>query len=293
MDVGALSDAMTDAVQRAAPSVVRISRRRASASGTVVEPDLVLTSAALVLGGSEVGVALEGGAQRVGHVLGSDLASDLALVRVDGGGLSPLSWRDPRTVKVGELVLALARPGRSIRASSRIVGVVGKDVSAGRGVRLPFWIETDRGLPDGFLGGPLVDLSARLLGPSTDRLVRGADLAIDADTAARVVADLRDHGHVRRGWIGVAVNPVRLPEKLRVEAGQDTAVLVVDVEPGGPAERAGVMVGDLVLGLDEARVEGPADLAGALARRAAREVSLRMARGGVMDTRAVMATERP
>lgn len=292
MDMGGLSDAMTAAVEKAAPSVVRISRRRASASGTVVEPDLVLTSATLVAGESEVGVTLEDGAQRAGHVLGSDLATDLALVRVDGGGLTPLSWRDPRTVKVGELVLALGRPGRSIRASARIVGVVGKDVSARRGVRLPFWIETDRGLPDGFLGGPLVDLSACLVGPNTDRLVRGADLSIDADTAARVVAELRAHGHVRRGWIGVAVNPVRLPEKLRAEAGQDTAVIVVDVEPGGPAERAGVMVGDLVLALDTVRVSGPEGLAAALAERAAREVSLRMARGGVVETRAVSATER-
>lgn len=292
MDVAGLSNAMTVAVDTAAPSVVGIARRRARASGTVVDAEHVLTSAALVRGEGEVGVTLHDGSHRIGSVVGSDHATDLALVRIEGGGLTPLSWRDPRTVRVGEIVLALARPGRSIRASSRIVGVVGTDVSAARGVRLPFWIETDRGLPDGFLGGPLVDLMGRLVGPSTDRLVRGADLAIDAETAARVVADLREHGRVRRGWIGVAVNPARLPERLRAEAGQDAAVLVVDVEPGGPADRAGVIVGDLVLGVDSERVMGPSDLAAALRDRAARDVSLRIARGGVLETRSVTTAER-
>lgn len=292
MDVAGLSDAMTAAVEAAAPSVVGIVRRRARASGTAVDAEHVLTSAALVHGADEVGVTLHDGTHRAGSVLGCDPATDLALVQVDGGGLTPLSWRDPRTVKVGEIVLALARPGRSIRASSRIVGVVGTDVSAARGIRLPFWIETDRGLPEGFLGGPLVDLMGRLVGPSTDRLVRGADLAVDAETAARVIADLRAHGRVRRGWIGVAVNPARLPERLRAEAGQDAAVLVVDVEPGGPADRAGVIVGDLVLGVDAVRVTGPSDLAAALRERAARDVLLRLARGGVIETRSVTTTER-
>lgn len=289
--VEGISNATVDAVEKAAASVVRITRGRASASGTVVESDLVLTSATLVRGEEDVDVALADGSTRRGTVVGTDPASDLALVRVEGGGLTPLPWRDPRSVKVGEHVLALARPGRSIRASARIVGVVGRDVGAGRGVRLPFWIETDRGLPDGFLGGPLVDLQARLVGIDTDRLVRGADLAIDADTANRVISDLRDHGRMRRGWIGVAVSPARLPDALKTSA-QSSAVVIVDLELGGPADRAGLFVGDLVLAVDDTTIAGPADLAAALRARPGRDIELHIARGGARETRKLTTTER-
>lgn len=290
-----LGEAMSAAIERAAPSVVQVSEghghRRVRASGTAWSDTLVVTAAHAVHA-DEATVRLHDGTEKRATVLGRDLATDLAVLEVEGGGLTPIAFADASAVAVGHLAIALARPGRNVRASLRMVGVIGRDVPTRAGARLPLWIETDRGLPEGFSGGPLLDAEGLAIGVGTDGLVRAADLAIPRDEVDRVVSEIRAHGHVRRGWLGVAVNPVRLPRKLADELGQASGALVIGVEEGGPADAAGVVLGDVIVSIAGAPVRGPDDLVSALRSRIAEAVEVRLVRAGVVETRQVTTIAR-
>ena len=289
-----LGESMASAVDAAAPSIVKVAARCGRGSGVVWSEDLVVTAAHLVAGSREARVRLHDGAERAAKVLGGDSGSDVAVLRVEGGGLVPLAFvEDPASVRVGHLALALARPGRGIRASMRIVGVIGRDVPTRFGSLLPLWIETDRGLPEGFSGGATVDARGRAIGLSTDGLVRGADLAIPRDVIARVVDEVLAHGRVRRGWLGVALTTARLPSAIAAQVGRDVGALVSAIEEDGPAARGGLSIGDALVEIDGARVRGPEDVATILATRVDADVALRIVRASAVSTLTVRTGVRP
>lgn len=270
-----LSDGLASLVERAGPGVLGIG----PATGIAWSADLAVTSASeLRCAKGEVEVRLPDGRTTGGRVLGLDPASDLAVVRVEGGGLSPMARREG-TPRVGEVVLSLARPGRAIRASQRIVGLVGKDVRARRGLVLRDYVEMDRGFPDGFVGGPVVDASGALVGLGTDRVIRGADLAVTANELAPIVDQIVKDGRPKLGWLGVAVQPARLPDRLASEVPALSGALVTHTEPSGPADRAGIVVGDVVVGLDAHVIGGPDALLALLRGLADRTVKVRLVRG--------------
>lgn len=263
------------AVARVAPSVVRVPRRRGAGSGLVWSDDLVITAS--YHAGDEVtlGVAGADGAitERAATLVGRDPGTDLALYRVQGGGLTPAVTRGLDGLAAGHLAFAVARPGRSIRASLRAVGVVGPEVRTPAGGRLERYVETDRALPRGFGGGPLIDLRGEVLGMNTRTLIGGADLAVPIATITRVVTSLLAHGRVPRGYLGLGVYPVEAP-------GGGRAALVASVEEGGPAATAGIGVGDIVLAVGGDPVRGPDDLRLVLADRAGATVEIALIRGG-------------
>ncbi|MDQ3033420.1 MAG: S1C family serine protease, partial [Myxococcota bacterium] len=199
-----LGGALARAVERAAPSVVQVAAPR-RASGTVWSEDVVLAAAHAVRS-DEARVRLHDGSERRAAVIGRDPATDVAVLRVEGGALVPIEFANASELAVGHLAIALGRPGRQVRASLRMIGVIGHDVPTRAGARLPLWIETDRGLPSGFSGGPLVDAQGAAIGMSTDALVQGADLALPREVLERIVDEIVAHGQVRRGWLGVAVH---------------------------------------------------------------------------------------
>ncbi len=277
-----LSDGLASLVERAGPSVLGVG----PATGIAWTDDLAITSASqLRCAEGAIEVRLAGGGTSEGTLLGVDAASDLAVVRVKGGGLAPIARREGgKGARVGEVVLALGRPGRAIRASQRIVGLVGKDVRARRGLVLREYVEMDRGFPDGFVGGPVVDASGALVGLGTDRVIRGADLAMSASELAPIVEQIAKDGRPKLGWLGVAVQPGRLPDRLASEVPALTGALVTAVEKGGPADQAGLVIGDVVVGLDAAVIDGPDALLALLRTQADRTVSLRIVRGGALTT---------
>lgn len=277
-----LSDSLASLVERAGPSVLGVG----ASTGIAWSADLAITSASsLRCAEGTVEVRLPDGATTEGDVLGIDAASDLAVVRVAGGGLSPIARRDAtKGTRVGEVVLALGRPGRAIRASQRIVGLVGKDVRARRGLVLRDYVEMDRGFPEGFVGGPIVDASGALVGLGTDRVIRGADLAMTAAQLAPVVDQIVKDGHPKLGWLGVAVQPARLPDRLASEVPALRGALVTGTENGGPADRAGLVVGDVIVGLDAIVIEGPDALLAHLRSLADQTITLRVVRGGALTT---------
>src|SRR5688500_7962759 len=280
----ALDQALAAAVAAAAASVVHVSRGRTGGTGIVWSEDLVITSSFHTPDRTKVGVGLPDGTldERDAEVIGRDAGTDIALLRVTGGGLTPAKLRDVDGLAVGNLALAIGRPGRTARASLRAIGVLGPEVRTPWGGRLERYVESDRQIPRGFAGGPLIDADGAVIGMNTRTLVRGADLAIPAVTLRRVVAELLAHGGVRRGYLGVGAFPAQLSQQLsQLAGGAARGALIASVEDGGPAAAAGILVGDILVELDGVAISGPDGLRAALADRAGKAVKLVVLRGGV------------
>ena len=285
-DVSTLESAFTSAVAAIAPSVVRVDRRRGGGSGLVWSDDLVITSSFHTPDAPTIGVADgDDTAPRAAKVIGRDPGTDVALLQIDGGGLTAAARRDLDGVATGQLTFAVARPGRAIRASLRAIGVLGPTIRTPSGGRLDRYVETDRALARGFAGGPLIDLAGRVLGMNTRTLVPGADLAVPTATLTRVVDALRTHGRVARGYLGLAVQAAAVPAALSDQRGR--GALVVAVDDGGPAAAAGLMVGDVVIAIDGAAILGPDELRIALFDRPGATVAIDLIRGG--ERRAITA----
>jgi S1-C subfamily serine protease len=279
------SDGFAAAVDAARASTVRVaSGRCGGASGTVLSEELVVTSQHALRNAEEVRVTDEAGVQRNAQVVGADAGTDLLLLKVESGGLQKPRFAAHDSLRVGQLTLALGRPGASIRASLRIIGLLSGEQRTSGGGRIERYIETDRGFPDGFTGGPLVNAQGEVIGMNTPAVLRGADLAVPHATLERVAAELLAHGRVRRGYLGVATQPLRLPSALRELLGQRGGALVLDTDESGPARNAGLVFGDVIVGIDEQPVRGPRELSAALADKLGVEVTLKIVRSGKVET---------
>lgn len=287
------NDSVSAAVERSEPGVVHIDGRRGGGlSGAVWSDNQVLTSHRGLGRRSELEITLADGTVREAKLVGRDPGTDVALLEVDGGGLTPLSWGELGGAKVGHATLALGRPGRAIRASLRIIGVLADEIRTPRGGRLDRYVETDRRLPYGFSGGPLIDLDGQALGLNTRGVFRGADIAVPTETLRRVVDELSTHGTIRRGFLGVGVQAVRLPAKTREQIAQESGALVVSVAEGGAADSAGLMLGDVIVTLDEEPVHDPDSLRELLFERAGQSVSAAVLRAGSIERFELTVGER-
>ncbi len=266
----ALDQGLAAAVQAVAPSVVHVSRGHTGGTGIAWSEELVVTSNFHTPDRTKVGIATGDGNldYRDAEVIGRDPGTDVALLRVSGGGLTPATLRDLDGLAVGNLALAVGRPGRTARASLRAVGVLGPEVETPHGGKLERYLESDRQIPRGFAGGPLVDVDGAVVGMNTRTLLRGADLAVPVVTLRRIVAELQAHGGIRKGYLGVGAYP----------SGQ--GALVASVEDGGPAATAGILVGDVIAELDGEAVSGPDTLRGVLASRPGKQVKVAIIRAG-------------
>lgn len=265
-----LDQALAAAVAAAAPSVLHVSRGHSGGSGIAWDADHVITSSYHTPDRTTVGIGRPDGAleTRDAEVIGRDPGTDVALVRVDGGGLTPASLRELDGLAVGNLALAIGRPGRTARASLRAIGVLGPELRTHAGGTLDRYVESDRQIPRGFAGGPLIDADGAVIGMNTRTLLRGADLAVPVATLRRVATELMQHGGVRRGYLGVGAYPSAL------------GALVANLDDGGPAAAAGILIGDVVVEVDGAAVKGPDSLRTVLADRPGKTVKVVLVRGG-------------
>ncbi len=278
-----LDQALAAAVSAAAPSAVHVSRGRGGGTGIAWDGDLVISSSFHTPDRTRIGIGTADGELdlREAEVIGRDAGTDLALLRVTGGGLTPAKLRELDGLSVGNLALAIGRPGRTARASLRAIGVLGPELRTPWGGRLERYVESDRQIPRGFAGGPLIDADGAVIGMNTRTLVRGADVAIPSVTLRRVVAELVAHGGVRRGYLGVGAYPAQLPAQLsQLAGGAARGALIASIEDGGPAAAAGLLVGDLLVELDGAAISGPDSLRVALGDRPGKAVTLVVLRGG-------------
>lgn len=283
-----------DAVSAAEASVVSVRGHACrGGSGTVFRDDgLVLASAHATGDADELSVTLGSGESHTAELVGREPALDLALLRVSGATLKPLAFRALDGLRVGQWTVALGRPGEAIRASSRIIGVLSDELRTPLGAKLDAYVETDRGFPRGFAGGPLLDAEGRAYGINSSAILRGADLTVPLATIERVVQQLLAHGKVRRGYLGVAIQPVRVPQALREQAQRERGLLVIGVQPGSPAAEAGLLLGDTLLDVDGSSVRDPRELAAVLQDKVDVDVSVRIIRAGALQSVNVRPKER-
>jgi S1-C subfamily serine protease len=264
-----LSESIAATVEAAGKSVVRVEAGGGccgggAATGVAFADGVVVTAAHAVEDADEVEVGLPDGKTATAKVAGRDEAVDLAVLRLEAPGLAPAAWAEADGLKVGHLALAVARPGRSVRTALGVVSVYGEEWRTPGGGRIERYLETDLDLPPGFSGSLLVDLGGRAVGLLTAGLVRDRAVALPAVTVRRVAAALLAKGRVERGFLGIGTQRVRLPAALAQTTGQETALLVVGLEPGGPAEKAGILLGDILVSLHGSPVRTIGDLYGLL-----------------------------
>jgi len=259
----AFSNAMADAVAKAGASVVTVdARRRMPASGIAYEKNLVLTAEHVVERDDDIRILLPDGSDVPAAVAGSDPGSDLALLRINSGGLVPAEPA-AQEARIGQIALALGRPtSEGIQASLGVVSAIGGPVRTGHGGLLERYIRTDTIPYPGFSGGPLVDASGRILGVNTSGLMRGGALTIPVSLAWQAAASLVQHGSVRRGFLGIRSQPVAIPAAQQKALGREqaTGLLLVGVEDDSPAMAGGLMVGDILVGLAGQPVTDPDEL---------------------------------
>jgi S1-C subfamily serine protease len=278
-----LDQALAAAVAAAAPSVIHVARSRFGGTGIVWADDLVISASYHTPDQTQVGLPGDDGelVLRDAEVIGRDPGTDVALLRVAGGGLTAATLREVGTLAVGNLALAIGRPGRTVRAQLGAIGVLAADVKTPYGGKLEHYIESDRLIPRGFAGGPLVDGEGAVIGMNTRTLLRGADLAIPVVTLRRVVDELRAHGGVRRGYLGVGAFP------------GGGGALIANIEDGSPAATAGIVVGDVITEVDGVPVSGPDALRAVLADRPGKAVTVAVTRGGAQQQLAVTIGTKP
>jgi S1-C subfamily serine protease len=256
----AYSKAVVHVVQRVGPAVVGLAVRgrrgghRGGGSGVLFTPDgYILTNAHVVQGAGEMKATLTDGAELPATLVGSDPATDLAVVRVEGTKLPHAELGASSTLRVGQLVVAIGNPlGFSNTVSAGVISALGRTMRAQDGRLIDPVLQTDVALNPGNSGGPLVDSRARVVGINTMIILgaQGLSFAVPIDTARWVIGQLMTVGRVRRGYLGVAAQPRPLPKRLarRYELG-DFGVEVIDVVAGKPAAKAGLEPGDILVSL--------------------------------------------
>ncbi|MER3483692.1 MAG: signal protein PDZ [Meiothermus sp.] len=277
--ISELSNAITSAVETAGESVVHVSAGRwGGSTGIVWSADGHILTAAHTLRRSDVSVTLPGGLEVSATLVGRDPSTDLALLKAETDGL-----------KVGQIVLALGWPGKAVRASMGILSNLGAEWRTPMGGRLEQYIQPDVSMYPGFSGGPLVDAEGRVLGLNTQALRRGMALTLGVPTLKRVSERLIQRGGAGRAYLGISAQPVRLPEG----AAQERGLLVVSVEPEGPAAKDGLLLGDVLLEVNGKSLHRMEDLLSALSEmEAGTSANFKLWRGGQAHDLSVTLGER-
>jgi len=266
----AYSQAVIRVVERVTPAVAHVRRGPGGGSGLVIAPDgYVLTNAHVVDGATEVEVAFAEGATYRAPVVGTDAATDLALVRVLGPSLPAAELGDSDALRVGQLVIAIGDPlGLQSTVTTGVVSALGRSLRAKDGRIIENVIQTDAALNPGNSGGPLVDTHGKVVGVNTaiSAMAQGIAFAIPAATARLVAMALIRDGRVRRAYLGISgtATPIGRQLALSLGLGVESGIRVLEVTPNSPARRAGVREGDILVALDGAGLATLSDLQRAL-----------------------------
>lgn len=289
-----LSEEMAGLVAGADSYVVRVDgRRRVSASGILWAEDIVVTAHHILEVDETVDVVDSQGGRVQAEIVGRDPSTDLAVLRAPGSlGKAP-TWVDPEGVRVGHMVLAIGRPRSSVQATLGIVSALGGAWRTPMGGQVDHYLQTDVVMYPGFSGGPLVDAAGGVIGLNTSALLRGVSVSLPKPTVKRIAEALLEHGRIQRGFLGVSAQPVRLPAGQAEQAGQETGLLLASIEPDGPAEAGGLLLGDVLVGMNGNPLRSLDDLLAGLGDQAGKPAVFRLLRGGEIKEQSVTLGERP
>jgi S1-C subfamily serine protease len=295
--LAALSDDLAFAVERAGRAVVAIrARPRIPASGVLWRSDVAVATDHTIRRDEEITVMLPDGRTVSATLAGRDPSTDLAVLRLgtDAAG-TPAELGEDDAPKVGRIVLALGRPGTDVTASLGLVSVSAGEWRTWRGGKIDRFIRLDITIHDGFSGGPLIDAGGSVVGINTSGLARGQPITIPNVTVRRVVEQLLTKGRVARGYLGLAMHPVRLPQELVAALGLTgrAGLMLVSVESGSPGAAAGLVLGDIIVEFDGHAVRDPVDLLAALGPESVgHTVRARVIRAGAVRDLEITVGER-
>ena len=293
-----LSNALAQATERAAANVVAVhAESRGSASGVVWRAGTIVTAEHALRRDEEIHATLPDGRVVPATLAGRDPSSDLAVLKCAEASAAASGFGDVNALKPGCLALVVGRT----RASGPVaaLGAVSLVVPERRtwtGTALAPYIRLDVGLQPTAIGGAVVDAQGRIVGIATPRFARFGAIAIPAPTVDRVIDTLLKKGHIPQGYLGVGLQPVRLPEALRqsLQRSEKTAAIVLEVEPESPAHKAGIVIGDILVALAGHPVARLEDIHSQLNGEAiGKPLALKFVRGGATQEVNIVVGERP
>jgi S1-C subfamily serine protease len=292
-----LSNEIAGVSVAAGKSVVAVQGTRHASSGIVIAKDAVVAASHAVRRDDEITVIAAPGQKFSARVSGRDPSTDLVVLRLQQPIDAPIArWGATSALRVGELVLALARTRRGhIVASSGILsGLIGGPMRTWRGGELDQFIRPDLTMYPGFSGGPLVSSQGEFLGLNTAGLHRSG-ITVPSATVQRIAAELLEKGGIQRPYLGLAMQTAALPESLRtgLNLTASEGLLVVHVEPGSPAEKAGILLGDVLIKLADEAVADTESAQRVLRRHKAGDaIAASLVRGGAMISATVKLEAR-
>jgi serine protease Do len=291
-----LSNELAETVARAAASIVAVHARRGiGSSGIVWRDNLILSSSEGVRAEEGIKVLLPDGRVTTARLRGRDSGTDLAVLETDASGLQPLDFADDVALKAGQLALAVGRTGNTGPiASFGIVSGVSGEWKTWRGGKLDPFVRLDISAYPTLSGGAALDAAGRLIGLISTGLSRSSVFAVTRGTIDRIAGKLSQQGFVSRGFLGVALQPVALPPQLKEHLGQDSGIMLLGIEPEGPASIGGLILGDILLAGDVQPLAQPEALAEFLERTPAGQVvKFKLLRAGVVKDLDIRIGERP
>lgn len=294
MTLEKLSEDFAEAVESASSSVIRVEgRSRLAASGILwKEPGVIITAHHVLQRDEKLSVGLPSGEKLKAELVGRDASVDLAVVRVESD-LSSAVWKATDRLRVGHLVLALGRPGKNVMATHGIISSLLGELRIPFGSKEERLIQTDVVMYPGFSGGPLVDTNGVIIGMNTSGLQRGISVSLPLQAIEGRVTALLAHGYIRRGYLGISLQPVRLPTSLRRQVKQETGLLISGIEEDSPAEKANLFQGDVLLSVNNDPLRFPDDLLHHLGKdQIGDEITLSLIRGGALTEIKVVVGER-
>jgi S1-C subfamily serine protease len=275
--------------------------RHETVSGVLWRAGVVVTVAHALPRSNDITLTLPDGTTAKAQLAGADGATDLAVLRIENSTLAPVAPVDAAGVRTGHWVVAVARGGHGdVAVDHGLIGRAGAAWQTWRGGRIDRLIRLDGGLGAGFSGAPVADAKGQVIGIGTSALARGYGVVIPTETINRISEILLAKGRIARGYLGIGTQPValaspplaELAQKLQLDPAQ--GLLISSIAEGGPAEKAGWLIGDILLELDQHKVSDLDSLQAALAGdRVGKELRAAVARGGVLIESAVTVGERP
>jgi S1-C subfamily serine protease len=294
----AYSDTVSTVAEKVGPSVVHIKAGKGSGSGFVFTPDgFILTNSHVVHGAADLTVSFADGRNLPAEIKGDDPSTDLAVIRVADASRAPLVFGDSSSLRVGQIAVAMGSPyGFQSTLTAGVISALGRSFRSASGRLIDNVIQTDAALNPGNSGGPLLNSRGDVIGVNTAVILpaQGLCFAIPINTAKFVAGWLIKDGKIRRGYLGVAGQNVPLPTALvrHHELKVSSAILIISVEKNTPAERAGLRIGDYIVGFDGIPVSSVDDLHRVLTERASGGKSVvSIVRGSYLFDLAVVPAE--
>lgn len=291
----ALSQNLANIVEQVGKSVVAVHARRFSSSGIHWREGIIVTSDETIRREEDITVTLPDGRTVPVNLIGRDPSTDVAVLKLLDAELPVPEIGDSSSLKVGHLVLAVGRGGeKGISASLGVVSTLSGSWRSMSGGLIDQFIRLDLSLYPACGGGPLVDATGLVVGFNTSG-PRGSVLTIPATTVNRVVDQLLEKGHISRGYIGLGMQSVRLPDSLRnkLSLSSEQGVIVVNIYPDGPADKAGILLGDTILALDDTPVSDTRDIQAFLGSQSVgKTLKVQLIRGGDLIEKTLVVGER-